>query len=374
MRKCFLVLLLIGCPSLAVACLWDHDTLRMERQQFPSALELITGKFLRHSPEFYTWRVQDRLKRLEKDPQNLALLDDLGVAYDKLGQQDKAIEIAIRAEAIKPGRYETLANRGTFELHAGRYCEGLFFIDAALIVNPAAHFNREKYQKYIAELLESHSQPKLTLPLATVTSTQLEPANGQGIDVKYPDWKHHDREAVKGILGIMKFGNHKSPLILELLGYSLKDRYGSQADPKQLIARAFLKASYEVPEGDSRTKYRWLAQHALEMQVSPTTGQMGTPLKDVEEEFQKELRDADQWYEEVRADEIRWIAEGKNPEEEFDRKYYTEPEAAHVQVVPTTILKGSDRLIGAVVCVLVFVLSGLGLSVYIVYRIFFKRR
>lgn len=39
-------------PAL-VACLWDYDTLAMERSRFPSTLELITGKFLRHSPEFY---------------------------------------------------------------------------------------------------------------------------------------------------------------------------------------------------------------------------------------------------------------------------------------------------------------------------------
>ena len=33
----------------APACLWDRDTRAMERQRFPSVLEVITGKFLRHS-------------------------------------------------------------------------------------------------------------------------------------------------------------------------------------------------------------------------------------------------------------------------------------------------------------------------------------
>jgi len=46
---------LLGLPAAAVACLWDYDTLKQERARFPSTLELITGKFLRHSPEFYEW-------------------------------------------------------------------------------------------------------------------------------------------------------------------------------------------------------------------------------------------------------------------------------------------------------------------------------
>lgn len=108
----------------AMACLWDYDTLKMERTRFPGTLELITGKFLRHSPEFYQWRIRNRLGRLESDPKNVALLDDLAVAYDKTGQHDKAIETALQTEILHPGRYETAANLGTFCIHAGRPKEG----------------------------------------------------------------------------------------------------------------------------------------------------------------------------------------------------------------------------------------------------------
>ena len=74
-------------PTLVSACLWDHDTLRQERQRFPDTLELITGKILRHSPEFYEWRIKDRLYKLEADPMNLAYYDDLAVAYEKTGDR-----------------------------------------------------------------------------------------------------------------------------------------------------------------------------------------------------------------------------------------------------------------------------------------------
>src|SRR5687768_12330427 len=61
-RAAFVAGLLV--PLAAAACLWDSDTIKMERSRFPGTLELITGKFLRHSPEFYEWRIRDRLKRL----------------------------------------------------------------------------------------------------------------------------------------------------------------------------------------------------------------------------------------------------------------------------------------------------------------------
>src|SRR5262245_28661274 len=110
-------------PSVAVACLWDYDTIQMERARFPSTLELITGKFLRPSPEFYEWRIRDRLKKLEADPKNAAYLDDLAVAYNKTGQHDKAIETMLKQEKLNPGRYETAANLGTFYFHSGKLTE-----------------------------------------------------------------------------------------------------------------------------------------------------------------------------------------------------------------------------------------------------------
>ncbi len=158
-------------PAGALACSWDYDTLKMERTRFPGTLELITGKFLRHSPEFYRWRIENRLKRLESDPANLALLDDLAVAYDKTGRHDLAIETALRADAIRPGRYETAANLGTFHFHAGQLHEGLPHIGRALAINSDAHFGREKYQKLLAEYILS--RPAGALPLAEIRSGSL---------------------------------------------------------------------------------------------------------------------------------------------------------------------------------------------------------
>ena len=65
------LLLAILLPTAALACLWDSETLKQERARFPSVLELITGKFLRHSKEFHEWRIKDRQNKLASDPGNI---------------------------------------------------------------------------------------------------------------------------------------------------------------------------------------------------------------------------------------------------------------------------------------------------------------
>jgi tetratricopeptide (TPR) repeat protein len=214
----FVVLLLT--PAGLCACLWDYDTLQMERSRFPSALELITGKFLRHSPEFYYWRIEDRQRRLRAEPDNLALYDDLAVAYDKTGRHDKAIETILVSHAKDPNRYETVANLGTFYIHAGQLEKGLEYIDRAIRINPDAHFGREKYQKYLVEyVLSRRKDGKTPLPLTPAASY------GRNNFVAYLAGRHQTetlaeedyQAALKGVLGMMKFGKHDSPALLEAL-------------------------------------------------------------------------------------------------------------------------------------------------------------
>ena len=157
LRRLKTVPIMLICTSPLLACLWDYDTLKMERSQFPSALELITGKFPRHSKDFYEWRIADRLAKLEVDDTNLSYYDDLAVAYDKTGQHAKAIEIILTKEKIKPGLYETYANLGTFYIHSGQLKEGVQYIEQAIALNADAHFGREIYQKYVVEYVLADS-------------------------------------------------------------------------------------------------------------------------------------------------------------------------------------------------------------------------
>ena len=88
------VALLTLAPA-ASACLWDTDTLWQERRDMPGVLELIVGKFPRHTDAFYEWRVKDRRSRLALHDSGVeelgadaraGLYDDLAVALDKLGR------------------------------------------------------------------------------------------------------------------------------------------------------------------------------------------------------------------------------------------------------------------------------------------------
>jgi tetratricopeptide (TPR) repeat protein len=321
------------CPAALSACLWDYDTLKMERSRFPDTLELIAGKFLRHGYEFYKWRVRDRLAKLEAGSgDEFALRDDLAVAYDKTGEHQKAIETMLISLAKKPDRYETQANLGTFYIHSGQLEKGLEHIDRAIQINPDAHFGREKYQKNIVEyVIKTKKDGGELLPLAKDSSSSARTGfvaflKNDGKDNNKPLPEQELQAALKGIQGMMKFGKHDSPILLEALGDLLL--YGSgfdTKDAKRLASRAYLKASYEVSDPKQREEYREKARSALRFQTRDpgTTDQLG--LEEVEQSFQNELADARDWYAELSDKERSWIRAGENPEAEFDRLYNEEP-------------------------------------------------
>ena len=121
----------------------------------------------------------------------------------------------------------------------------------------------------------------------------------------------------------MRFGHHDSPVLLEALGDLLSFR--AMDDGKRLAARAYLKASYEADDEAARKAYRTLARQALNMQtIHPATTSELT-VEPLEATFRVELSEAREWYEQLEADELRWIREGKDADAEFARKYFAEP-------------------------------------------------
>jgi len=127
------VISFLALPQPVSACLWDRKTLAMERERFPDVIELITGKFLRHSRYYYEWRIEECEAIVATGEFAPAILDDLAVAYEKLGDQDKAIETILKKEDLFPGLYETYANLGTFYIHKGEFEKGLEQIDRAIL-------------------------------------------------------------------------------------------------------------------------------------------------------------------------------------------------------------------------------------------------
>jgi tetratricopeptide (TPR) repeat protein len=317
-RPVLVAMAILALPGWAGACLWDSDTLQQERMRFPSTLELIAGKFLRHSPEFYEWRIRDREERVKADPSNLPLYDDLAVAYSKTGKYELAVATMMKKEVIQPGLYETYSNLGTFHILAGEFEKGLPYIDKALAINPDAHFGREKYQKWLVEYaLSKKKDGKITFPLRGGEESTL----ARHLDKSHEHSRHFEdlQSAIKGILGMMRFANHDYPLLLEALGDLLSSPWDPTRDAKRLAARAYLQASYVVLDPVAKTRYREFAKQALMMQT-------GVTFDGLESDLKQELAEANEWYAGVKAKELEWIRDGKNPEAEFNALYVNEPE------------------------------------------------
>ena len=348
-RLLIFIFLLLTNLFVAFACFWDYDTIEMERQQFPSVIELISGKFLRHSPEYHYWRIKDREKKIKEHPDSLNFYDDLAVSYSKIGNDKKAIELMILKEEKQPKLYETYANLGTFYLHDGQFEKGIEYIDKAIKINPEAHFGREVYQKHLAEyVLSKMKDGKITLPLdrdfphspdyLVYSSNKgnnfyrllLSKHNKKLLNLNQDTVKELPEEelekAIIGIMGMMKFGNFNSPILLETLGDLLLNNGRGDA-ARQLAARAYFKASYEVEDKNSKEIYKKRIVFVLFHQFTSKQGKKFT-LYELEDLLKEEIKEGDNFYQQIRSDEINWINSGKNPEKEFASKYYAEPKVS----------------------------------------------
>lgn len=325
----------------APACLWDRDTRAMERQRFPSVLEVVTGKFLRHSEEYYRWRVEDRRARLDRGEEVAGLVDDLAVAYSKLGEDGQAIALMEGLLVEDPRRYETLANLGTFHVHAGDLETGAGFIGQALEVNPEAHFGRERYQLHVVEYAmgKGAGTGGGQLPLCAAPASQpgsgLEPnfwtflAERAGVDPRLP---HEHPEvidaAVTGVTGMLRFGNHESPVLLEVLSDLLLADF--QRDAKGLAARALLRAAASCADAGAAAAYVTKARAAISMQTPESGESRGLRLEELEAQLAVELAEAGAWWRSLRQNEIEWIEAGEDVDARFAETYYSEPEIGTV--------------------------------------------
>lgn len=225
--------------STAFACINDFDTTFFESQKFPNETQLMSGDFITHSQDFYIWRAQDRLKKLEKEPNNLSYYDDLAVSYEKTNQIDKAIDTLEKIYKEHPNRYETVANLGTFYIHDKQYQKGVDLIKKAIVINPDSHFGREVYQVKIVEyILKQNPDGNIDLPVQKTKENFadfiLKDIHGNKLPyLQSPDELDPSTteilKAMIGLGGMLKFGNSDSPILLEAMGdlYTKLDQLNS---------------------------------------------------------------------------------------------------------------------------------------------------
>lgn len=331
-----------------LACMWDTDTLRMETEQFPEIRELLAGHFVRHSRAYYEWRIRDRKRRLTERPGDVALQDDLAVAYEKVGRTDDAIALARAQLASHPDRYETHANLGTFLVHAGRLEEGVQHLSRAVAINPDAHFGREPFQiELVRYVIAVRGQlGRTALPLRPredevdrehpLLRAHLYGFNGFVSNTELPLFPDQLKRALRAVAGMMFFGRHDSPVLCECLG-DLLTANGIAA--QRLATRAYLKASYAAESPEERAAYREAAKRAIDRQHE-------VELAAIEEKFREERKEGEAYAAAVAADEARWIAAGGDVDAQFAAKYYRTGKVASMSV-PVTFEEILPWLMGA---------------------------
>lgn len=342
--------LVFAMTSLAHACLWDWDTVQMERRRFPGTLEIMTGKFVRHSPAYYEWRIQDRTRRLRSPAEDPELADDLAVAYSKLGRHDEAIALLKETLESHADRYETLANLGTIYMLAGDLQTGKDYIDRAIGINPNAHFGRERYQSLLAEYFLTarktphphsedtyHVHPKQAVGFAAFVlkkkglplSLDFKPAKETLTPVE-----DELTAAQRGVLGMMHFANYDSPLLLEALGDLLIAWPTYQSDAMHLAARAYYRVAQQAQDPLQRQEFEQVAKNVVygnldyinwrekEEKKARANAELPQDLTKLAADLATESAAAQKYVAVIEADERRWIATGMDVDAAFAAKYY----------------------------------------------------
>lgn len=306
-------------------CIWDSDTLAAERARFPEVAELITGYFARHSREFYAWRLL-RSEELIKNGKAVAeTYDDLAVSQHKLGDHKAAIATMEAKEKLFPGKYETFSNLGTFYIYTGDLNQAQAYIRKALAINPNAHFGREKYQLWLVEWLQARAtandekikgwsvakgEPRGFAEFVIRREKNI-PDGNAALDPQMTPRQQSD--ALRGIMGMMWFADFDNPLLLEALGDVLVAG-PIERNAAQLAAFSYLHAADKTSDFAAAARLRQLASGA-------GIATHGFDLAATQKVLKDALEKGRAYVESVRKDEIEWLRQGLDAEQEFQKKY-----------------------------------------------------
>ncbi|MCW1146847.1 tetratricopeptide repeat protein [Flavobacterium lacisediminis] len=346
------------------ACLWDRDTYAMEKQKFPDAFELMTGNFDRHSNSYYQWRIAKIQTQIDKGNKDPLLFDDLAVAYSKLGNDKKAIELMKLKEKFAPNLYETFANLGTFYIHDGQFEEGLKYINKAIKINPEAHFGREIYQKYLVEFILLNKKKESESNNFYIFLIEKYNAKNNSKEKFLPEVENE--KAIKGVLGMMRFGNYNSPILLNALGdLLLADSYNTPS-AKRLATMAYM-ASDLYNAGSVSLKTKENIQMFLSMQERD---------KNTYEELLKEVKKGiligKSRYAEIEKKETNWVIENKDLDIEFAQDFYAKTDSKNKNdVAPNNqnrITKSEDKISKKLIIGLIITLVIVGIFVIVKLR------
>jgi tetratricopeptide (TPR) repeat protein len=146
---------LLGASRDSAACLWDDESYAAEEHALPCFTRVLTDTFVQHSAVYFETRLRAAESALAVDPWNPWALDMASTSLLKLKRFPEAeAKMQARLEAF-PDAYASHANLGTLYTFTGQFDKALIHIDKALLIEPTAHFGREKYHRLLVVFLQA---------------------------------------------------------------------------------------------------------------------------------------------------------------------------------------------------------------------------
>jgi tetratricopeptide (TPR) repeat protein len=156
------LLTLVAPLEQADACGWDWETYHAEAKSLPCVHDALLGYWPKHTAQWHETRIAAADQALRWVPGWTEGLDAKGLSLLHLGRLAEATAVLERRAAIAPDAYPSHANLGTVYTFTGAYAEALTHIDAAMAIEPEAHFGREQYHRALVVFLARVAeQPKL---------------------------------------------------------------------------------------------------------------------------------------------------------------------------------------------------------------------
>lgn len=313
----------------ALACIWDNDTLKAESSGRPGVLQVLAGRFDMLPAEYYEARLRHSESLIAADPLRLEEYDNAGAACDRLHRADEAVawmrrKLAILEEVEAAGtidkqrlaehRYRYLANIGTFLAHrwldsgADRdrledLTSGASYIEQAIAIKPNAHFGRERYQLLAMKWLILNPSPDRE----PSTLFDADPAIRADRLGALPDRVLTNAgytDAVEGLSGLIRLGAAWQSVDISLaLAIALADS-GDSAIAKVAMRR--------VEELIRTGKHSLNKGNTDELVMSARPGQISR--SDVDDWFAAARAEAESWRVARNAYVLKRLSEGQHPD------------------------------------------------------------
>lgn len=285
-------------------------------------LRVLGGHYLRHSPSYYQWVIDDREARLQEVKDELKrsrLIGELSLAYVHLKQHGKA-ESAVRG--IGELRYQDNLKLANIFMLADEFAKAHRAFGRAFEINPNGRFLKEGYAKRLLDYVaQERGRGRAKVPIATVSERgkrtggfanfMKEASEHTGLDWRASQWKL----ALGALVDYILCGHQSSPILWEAVGDLLRTAPKSfRGNSAALATRSYLNASYLTDSLWGRMEYRRLARGL----VRPSTKKS---LRKFESRYGKERTKGKKLMKRIKRDEKRWLRGKKNLDRQFEKSY-----------------------------------------------------